>query len=114
MASYEDKIVILIEAVDKTNKALSDIQKNLGKVKTETMSFGKLLGGITLGSQLSNSISGITNHLKSAAAATLKWAGDMETFALSISSSLLVGGQYADSMTGKAGDSAKAFGLARQ
>jgi len=110
----EDKIIILIEAVDKTNKTLADLQKNLGAVKTEAMSFGKLLGGITLGDMLSKAIISLKDHIVSAASATLKWSGDMETFGLSITSSLVTGGKYIDQTTGKALKTADAFGMARE
>lgn len=114
MANYEDKIVILIEAVDKTNKILADLQKKFGGVKQEALSFGKLLGGITLGDQLSRAIVSIKDHIISAASATLKWSGDMETFGLSITSSLVTGGKYIDQTTGKALKTAESFGIARE
>jgi hypothetical protein len=114
MAAYEDKILILIEAVDKTNTVLSDIQKRLQGVKSDTLGWGKMLGGITLGTQLSAGISEVKNAILDATRATLKWSGDMETFGLSIASSLLVGGKYIDQMSGKALSAAESFGMARQ
>lgn len=121
MASYEDKILILIEAVDKTNQTLADIQKGLKGVKDgakeasdATMGFGKLLGGITLGNVLSQAISGIKDSILSASHAVLKWSGDMETFGLSITSSLVTGGKYIDQTTGKALKTSEAFGIARE
>lgn len=113
MASYEDKIVILIEAVNKSNQSLDDLKKRIDGLKTGTKDLGTVMKGVALGQVLFSGLTMAKNLILEATKATLKWAGDMEIFTLSISSSLLVGGKYMDALTGKALDSAEAFKEAR-
>ena len=112
-----ERVEILIEAVNRATATFEKVTDDLKKVKTQAKDTQQAFSGF--GDLVSKAfgtyaVYQFAGAVKDATSAVLNWMGDMETYGIALASSLQVGGQYVEKISGRVLEGAEAFKVAQR